>query len=118
MSDYRKLRAWQTADRVATACYEVTVGFPRSEEYGLKSQIRRAAVSVPANIAEGSGRFSNRDFVRFLRIAAGSASELEYLIGLSSRLGFMQQTAAGPLLDATAEVRRMLSGLVSTLGTR
>src|SRR5216117_891466 len=78
MQDFRKLRVWAAAHQVTLAAYQVTRRFPRDELYGLTSQIRRSAASVCANIAEGCGRSSRRDFARFLHVAQGSASELEY----------------------------------------
>ena len=82
------IAAWQRGDDLAVEIYTVTQKFPRYELYGLTSQLRRAAVSVPANIAEGSGRRTKRDYIRFLYNAKGSLTELEYLIHLSHRLGY------------------------------
>ena len=82
------IAAWQRGDDLAVKIYTVTQKFPRYELYGLTSQLRRAAVSVPANIAEGSGRRTKRDYIRFLYNAKGSLTELEYLIHLSHRLGY------------------------------
>ena len=82
------IAAWQRGDDLAVKIYTVTQKFPRYELYGLTSQLRRAAVSVPANIAEGSGRRTKRDYIRFLYNAKGSLTEVEYLIHLSHRLGY------------------------------
>jgi four helix bundle protein len=89
--------------------YSATRGFPKEEIYGLTSQIRRAASSVPANIAEGCGRSTERDFLRFLHIAAGSASELEYHLLLAHELGLLESSAYGQLAGDVMEVKRMLS---------
>ena len=86
MRDFRDIKAWQKGHRLALAVYQATKRFPTEERYGLKSQARRAAASIPTNIAEGCGRDSEAEFARFLRIAAGSASELEYLLLLARDL--------------------------------
>ncbi|MFQ6044110.1 MAG: four helix bundle protein [Candidatus Poribacteria bacterium] len=83
------IAAWQKGDDLVVEIYELTQKFPRHELYGLTSQLRRAAVSVPANIAEGSGRRTIRDYIRFLYQAKGSLTELEYLIHISNRLGYL-----------------------------
>ena len=88
MRDHKKLRAFELADEVALATYKLTQSFPKEEIYGLTSQMRRAAVSVPSNIVEGCARDSHNDFVHFLDIAFGSLRELRYQTSLSSRLGF------------------------------
>ena len=87
--DHAKLRAFELADEVALLVYQITAKFPRSEQYGLTSQIRRAAVSVPSNIVEGCARESQADYIRFLNIAFGSLKELHYQLGLANRLGFL-----------------------------
>jgi four helix bundle protein len=106
---------WDLSQTLVVACYEATDGFPRSEEYGLKSQIRRAAVSIPANIAEGSGRHSDKDFIRFIRIARGSASELECLVVLAAKLQLVRTDTARQLVADISEVRMMLAGLARSL---
>lgn len=89
MRDYRKIQAWQQADELAVAVYKVTAGFPREERYGLTSQVRRAAISVAANIVEGSARGTQKDYLHFLHMARGSSSEVQYLIHLAGRLSYI-----------------------------
>ena len=92
MGDY-KLEVWQIAHQVTCAVYRETARFPTSEAYGLTTQLRRSAASIPANIAEGSGRRGDLEFSRFVRISLGSACELEYHLLLSREVGFLQQSA-------------------------
>ena len=87
MQDFRKLKVWEKSHALALAIYRTTAGFPNSEMYGLTSQIRRCSISIPSNIAEGCGRSTNGDLLRFLDIAMGSAKELEYQLLLSYELG-------------------------------
>jgi four helix bundle protein len=89
MKDFRKLKVWEKAHQLVLKIYRITENLPREESYGLTSQIRRACVSIPTNIAEGCVRSSDADFSRFLYIALGSTSELEYLIMLSMDLKFI-----------------------------
>jgi len=112
MQDFRKLGVWQKAHRLALAVYRDTRGFPKAELYGMTSQLRRAAASVPTNIAEGRGRRSDGDFVRFLSIAMGSASELDYLILLSRDLNLMNEMPADALAGSATELKRMLASLI------
>ena len=108
---YRDLVVWQLAMDLVVECYELTRAYPITERYGLVSQIRRAAISIPANIAEGRTRRSPKDFVRFIRIAEGSEAELETLIELSVRLDFLSAQDATGLLNSYAKLARMLSRL-------
>ena len=89
MRDYRKIQAWQEADELAVAVYKATAEFPREELYGLTSQLRRAVVSVAANIVEGSARGTQKDYLHFLHMARGSLSEVQYLIHLAGRLSYL-----------------------------
>lgn len=90
------------------ACYRISTSFPRDERFGLLSQIKRAATSIPANIAEGYGRWNVREFARFLAIANGSLRELETHILIAKRLGYVVPGAATPILESAAEVARMI----------
>ena len=111
MRDYRKLRAFQLANDVVLKVYKETTGFPKTEQYGLVSQMRRAAISVPSNIVEGSCRSSQADFMRFLDIALGSAKELQYQISISIQLEYMDAKQGYSLEKACEEVSRTLIGL-------
>jgi four helix bundle protein len=111
MRDFRDLVVWERSHRMTLALYRATDHFPKSELFGLTSQIRRAAASVPTNLAEGCGRWGDGDMGRFVQIAMGSASELDYLILLARDLGYLpvgQYDAASAELD---EIRRMLTAL-------
>ncbi|MBT8214843.1 MAG: four helix bundle protein [Acidimicrobiia bacterium] len=111
MGDFEKLTVAVKARHLALGVYRVTEAFPKQERYGLTSQLRRAAVSVGANLAEGSGRYTDQDFRRFVGIARGSASELEFLLGIAKGLGLNDVDALNGLIRDTREVNRMLSGL-------
>jgi len=115
MRDHTKLRAFDLADEVAVLIYRVTAGFPREELYGLTSQIRRAAVSVPSNIVEGCARDSQADYLRFLYIAFGSLRELHYQLSLSKRLGFLHNQDSSLLEAKIIETEKVLSGLIRAL---
>jgi four helix bundle protein len=112
---YKDLVAWQKAMDLAVAVYGVTRMFPKEEIYALTSQVRRAAVSVPSNIAEGQGRGSKTDFQRFTRIAIGSLQEVETQLLLGSRLEYVSQLALDPVLRQLDEVARITRGLQKSL---
>jgi len=112
MQDFTNLKVWRRAHDLALSVYRVTRPFPKEELYGLTSQVRRAAVSVPANIAEGCGTDGNADFGRFLQMSMRSASELQYHLLLARDLGYLDATIQVPLNDAVQEVKRMLSSLI------
>ena len=118
VESYRDLIVWQKAMALAVAIYEQTRTFPREEAYGLTSQLRRAAVSVPSNIAEGQGRTTTNDFLRFLGIAAGSLQEMETQLILAARLGYLAEPNQAQLLDQCREVARLLQGLINSLRRR
>jgi four helix bundle protein len=105
---YRDLVAWQKAMDVVTAVYQVTACFPKEEVYGLTSQLRRAAISVPGNIAEGQGRRGVAEFRHFLRQASGSLMELETQMMIAERLHYASPESASQILNRTAEVGRVL----------
>lgn len=113
--NFRTIRAWELADDLAVALYHATQGFPREEIYGLVSQIRRAAVSVAANIAEGSARKTRKDFMHFLNIAQASLVEVEYYIHLSERLGYLSVEAKKGLSLAHRETAVTLNGFINSL---
>lgn len=115
MQDFRELKVWEKSHELALLVYKVTSTFPKNEIYGLTSQIRRASTSIPANIAEGCGRRGNAELTRFLQIAMGSASELEYFILLANDLGFIKEQDHKAMLADVIEVKRMLASLISKL---
>jgi len=108
MQRFTDLKVWQRSHSLALRVYRLTKALPGDEKYGLVSQLCRAAVSVPTNIAEGSKREGNQDFARFLNIAEGSLAETEYLIMLSRDLDYLTPTSVAPLLLEIKEVARML----------
>ena len=112
MKNYKELQVWQKAHAMTLVIYDKTRGFPREELYGLTSQMRRSSASIGANIAEGSGRRSDGDICRFLRIARGSASELEYHLLLARDLGFLGEEDFRELYRMADEQQRMLTGLI------
>lgn len=115
MKDFRRLKVWELAHALTMLVYELTREFPKSESYGLTPQLRRAASSVPANIAEGCGRDGDKEFARYVQIAMGSASELEYHLLLSRDLGHVQATQYEAAQDPVVVVKRMLGALLSKL---
>jgi four helix bundle protein len=115
MHNFRQLNVWHLALSVAEDIYKVTNDFPKSERFGLVTQMRRSAISIASNIAEGSSRSTTKDFQRFLSIARGSASELETQVILSNRLGMMTENPAGQLTSRIDEVRAMLIGFSASL---
>lgn len=115
MRDFREMKVWHKAHELALLTYRATESFPDSERYGMSSQLRRAATSIAANIAEGCGRTGEADFRRFLHIAMGSASEVEYLVLLARDLSFLPHEQHQSLHIAVTEVKRMLSGFISKL---
>ena len=112
---FEKLIVWQKAMELVKLVYELTSKFPKEELYGLTGQMRRSAVSIPSNIAEGQGRNSTKDFIRFLAIAYGSLMELETQILISDMLEYVTKAETNLLLDKSAEVGRLLNGLTNSL---
>jgi four helix bundle protein len=118
MSDFTDLRVWEMAHGPALNVYEVSTCLPKAETYGLQAQMRRAAVSIPSNIAERAGRATHRDFARFVSHAVGSANELDYELMLTRDLGYADVSVIENVRSTVGEVRRMLSALrKSLLGT-
>jgi len=115
MRDFRKLKVWQKAHQLTLRTYKATAPFPKSEIYGMTSQIRRSAVSVPANIAEGCGRDGEAELARFLQIAMGSASELEYHLMLAHDLKFLDHYEHEKLANEVVDVKRMLTSFIQKL---
>jgi four helix bundle protein len=115
MKDFRELKVWEKGHELTLAVYKATAGFPYEERYGLTSQIRRASVSVPANIAEGCGRGSDAELARFSQIAAGSASELEYHLPLANQLAMLNSPEHKRLTKQVTEVKRMLTSFIKKL---
>jgi four helix bundle protein len=114
-ASHRELTVWQKAMDVAVQVYRLTERFPRSEMYRLTSQITRAAASIPANIAEGNGRASRRDYANFLSIAKGSLNETETFLFLAMRLGYLREQETAPTLRLITEVGKMLTSLRARL---
>ena len=112
MKDFHDLHIWERSHRLTLAIYAATAKFPREELYGLTSQIRRCAVSIGANIAEGCGKIGNNEFQRFLQIAAGSASELDYELLLAKDLGYLTEPDYKRMADELSQIRKMLSSLL------
>jgi len=115
MNDYRKLDVWHLALDIAETTYRLTSRFPRTERYGITQQMRRAAVSIPSNIAEGASRGTDPDFRRFVLIAKGSAAELDSQIELSERLGYSDPRTSHPLRQSIDRCQAMLAGLAKSL---
>ena len=115
MRKFRDIKAWQKAHQLALEIYAATSNFPADERYGLTTQLKRAAASIPTNIAEGCGRRSEREFANFLNIAFGSASELEYFLLLCRDLSLLNENRHSNLHSRTEEVKRMLSAFMNRL---
>ena len=118
VSDYRKLKVWEKAHECVLETYRITEKYPKSELYALVSQMRRAAVSIPSNIAEGYGNGYNKNVVRFLNIALGSTFELEYQFFLSKDLGYLSEEKYNELAELIIEIKKMIIGLIKSLNIR
>jgi len=112
---YRDLILWRKAMALARQAYELTKGLPKSEAYGLLTQIRRAAVSVPSNIAEGHGRLTDSQFRHFLGNARGSLYEMQTQVELAGGLGYIEERLVREMMESGSEVARLINGLVSSL---
>ena len=115
VTDYTKLETWQRSMDLAVAVHLATRSYPKEELYGLVSQTRRSAVSVPSNIAEGQGRGSSREFVRFLAVARGSLCELQTQILLAERFGYIGADISGTLMEQSWTVGRLINGLIRSV---
>lgn len=115
MRDYRKIHAWQEADDLTVAIYTASRSFPKEELYGLTSQVRRAAYSVPANIAEGSARGTNKDYLHFLHIARASLTEAQYFIHLAGRLEYLDENRQTDLEKQVKSSFVRLHGLIKAV---
>jgi four helix bundle protein len=115
MRDFRKLKVWEKAHLFTLQVYKITKNFPSDERFGLTVQLRRAAASIPTNIAEGCGRDSERELARFMSIAAGSASEVEYQLFLACDLNYIQDETYGELNQQVNAVKRMLNSFIKKL---
>jgi four helix bundle protein len=115
VENYRELIAWQKAMDLVETVYKITYGFPREELYCLTSQVRKAVISIPSNIAEGQCRWSTREFIQFLSIAHGSLGEVETQLLIGQRLRYLDEKNASAILDQTAEVGRLVNGLANSL---
>lgn len=118
MQDFRDLQVWQKAHQLTLRVYRVTKRFPQDERFGVVSQIRRACASICANLAEGCCRNSDRDFARFVDVAMGSASEVEYFILLANDLDHLTESEHATLDEQIREVKRMLTGLSQRLRSK
>ena len=115
LRNYKELNVWQKAYKFCLEIYKITMSFPKDERYGLISQIRRAAISVPSNIAEGYGRKTTKEYIQALYIAYGSNCELETQIMLSGDLGYIKGENLERLQKDIGDIERMLKGLISSL---
>ena len=118
VKSYRDLRVWQEAMDLVVICYQITKTFPKSEMYGLASQLQGAAVSIPANIAEGRARQYSKEFLQHLSIACGSLAEVETHIQIAERLNYIDSDKVRQILDKAAEIGRMLNGLRRSIEKR
>ena len=118
LKNFKELKVWQKAYQLCLEIYKITKGFPKEERYGLTSQIRRSAVSIPSNIAEGYGRKNRGEYIQSLYIAYGSNCELETQIMLSGDLGYIEERSLRRLLEGVGDIERMLKALIKSLGEK
>ena len=117
MQDYRKLQVWNRSHLLVLDLYKIVNQFPKEEQFGLISQIKRASSSIPANIAEGCGRNSNKDFAQFLNISLDSLNEVTYFILLAKKLNYINIEEYSKLTDECNEIKAMLIGLINKIRT-
>jgi four helix bundle protein len=108
MHDFKELRVWNRSMDMVSQVYKLLSGMPITEQFGLTSQMRRCSVSIASNVAEGSGRFSSKDFQRFLSMAYGSCNELETQLILSNRLGYLEEYMTTPIVNDLNDLRKMI----------
>jgi four helix bundle protein len=113
--DYENLDVWKKSHEVVLEIYQIVENFPEDEKFALTDQLRRASVSIPSNIAEGSGKNSEAEFVRFLEMARGSTSELDYQIQLAGDLNYLDASVTRKLRKKVDEIRRMLTGFIQSI---
>lgn len=118
ISCYKDLLVWQRAMDLVVECYKATECFPSAEKYSLTTQLQRAAVSIPANIAEGSGRGHTKEYIHHLLMARGSLYELETHLLLAQRLNYLDSETVNPLCNMTSDIGRMLNGLINALNRK
>ncbi|MGC4022212.1 MAG: four helix bundle protein [Cyclobacteriaceae bacterium] len=118
MKNYKDLKVWEKAHQATLLVYEITKKFPTDEKFNLISQIRRAATSIPTNIAEGCGKFTDKDFANFLQVSLGSTHEVEYLLLLSCDLGYLEKEQFNSLTKEISEVKAMLISLIKKVRTK
>jgi len=112
MKDFRQIKVWHKAHQLVLDVYRVTRDFPADEKYGLTSQLRRAAASIPTNIAEGCGKSTDKDFARFLQISYGSANEVDYLLLLAKDMSMLRLELYETMNNSLIEVKKMLAALI------
>jgi len=115
MKTYRDLQAWQKSMTLVTEIYKILKSFPKDEIYGLTSQMKRCAISIPSNMAEGYGRNSTNEYIHFLRIATGSLYELQTQLEISTNLNYLDKDSFDKLYESSREIERMLSSLIRKL---
>lgn len=118
LRSYRELKVWQNSVELVTVIYQITASFPKEEMYGLTAQIRRSAISIPSNIAEGAARNSTKEFIRFVDIALGSLAELETQFIIANNLGFVSENSKNESMDSLQDVGKMLNGLKRRLNEK
>lgn len=118
MQNYRNLLVWQKSHQLTLDVYGTTSTFPSKEQFGLTSQLKRASSSIPTNLAEGSGKLTQREFRRYVVISFGSSNELEYLLFLSFELHYLTEEEYRQLDEQTKEVKRMLAGLINAISKK
>ena len=115
VNSYQDLKVWQVGMNLAEQCYKITRSFPKEELFGMTSQIRRAATSIPANIAEGWGREGTKEYIQFLRVAQGSLKELETHLILCQRVELVRADSVAPMLEKCTELGKMIRSLIGSL---